>query len=95
MAGPKSNSVTHNNISATTSAFALSGGKYGITAMATWGGGNVQFQKLAQDGSTWINIGSSITANNYSTQDLPSGFYKWAVTTATAIYLEVAPIVEY
>ncbi|WP_158074245.1 hypothetical protein [Bradyrhizobium brasilense] len=38
------------NISAHTAAFALNGGKYGIDATATFGGGSVKFQKLLGDG---------------------------------------------
>lgn len=82
------------NISATTSAFGLYGGKYGLTAAATWGGGNVQLQTLADDSSTWLNVGSSITANGFTTFDLPPGQYRFAVTTATAVYLAISTIPE-
>ena len=75
------------NIAATTAAFALAGGEYGSDIMATFGGGNVQLQKLAADGSTYVNVGSSVTANGYQTNDLPAGTYKWAITTATAVYI--------
>jgi hypothetical protein len=42
------------NISATTAGFSLKGGKYGQTVSATFGGGNVQLQTLAFDGSTAV-----------------------------------------
>jgi hypothetical protein len=82
------------NISATTAAFALLGGKYGLDISATFGGGNLQLQTLSVDGSTWINVGSSITANGVSTYDLVPGQYRIAVTTATAVYAALARIVE-
>jgi hypothetical protein len=80
------------NISATTGAFTLYGGEYGLTASATWSGGNIQLETLAGDGSTWINVGSSITANGFSTYDLPPGQYRIAVTTATAVYAALTTI---
>jgi hypothetical protein len=40
------------NISATTGAFTLMGGKYGLDISATWGGGNAQLETLSLDGST-------------------------------------------
>ena len=82
------------NISATTAAFGLYGGKYALTAAATWGGGNAQLQSLATDGSTWLNVGSSITANGLSTYDLPPGQYRIAITTATAAYLALTTVPE-
>jgi hypothetical protein len=74
------------NISATTAAFALKGGKYAAVVSATFGGGNVQLQTLALDGSTWVNVGTSITAAGLSNYDLSPGQYRLAITTATAVY---------
>ena len=82
------------NISATTAAFALGGGKYGIVAMATWGGGSVKLQQVAGDGSTTVSVSSAtdFTANGYATVDLPSDNYKLVVTTATGVYVQVRRI---
>jgi hypothetical protein len=74
------------NISATTPPFGLYGGKYGLDVTATFGGGNVQLQTLAPDGSTWVNVGSSITTAGFANYDLPPGQYRLAITTATAVY---------
>lgn len=82
------------NISATTAAFALIGGKYGVSYSATWGGGSVTLQILGGDGATWVAALSNFTANGYSTVDLPPGQYRFAVTTATAVYLAIARIPE-
>jgi hypothetical protein len=82
------------NISATTGAFTLMGGKYGLDISATWGGGNAQLETFSLDGSTWINVGSSITANGFSNYDLPAGQYRIAITTATAVYAALTTILE-
>jgi hypothetical protein len=95
MASVNANSVTFSNISATTSGFVLSGGRYQIVANATFGGGNLQLQILSIDGSTWVNIGSTITAAGSVIQELGSGVFRIAVTTATAIFLSIIPVVEY
>jgi hypothetical protein len=82
------------NISASTGAFTLLGGKYGLDVSATFGGGNVQLQMLSVDNQTWVNVGSSITTNGASTYDLPPGQYQIAITTATAVYAALTKIVE-
>lgn len=83
---------TASNISATTAAFQLDGGKYAIEVTATWGGGNVVLQRLSADGSTYLPVHTAFTANNLTTADLPRGTYRWAVTTATAVYARATRI---
>jgi hypothetical protein len=75
-----------NNISATTAAFPLAGGRYAVDALATWNAGSVKLQKIAGDGSTLVSVSSAtdFTANGFATVDLPSGKYKLVVATATA-----------
>jgi len=80
------------NIAATTAAFFLGGGKYGIDVSATFGGGSVKLQKLLADGVTYISCGADFTANGYATTDLSSGGYRFAVTTATAVYANLQRI---
>lgn len=77
------------NIAATTAAFSLKGGKYGVIASATWGGGSVTLQRLAADGSTYVTALTAFSANGYSTVDLPEGTYKIAIATATAVYVGI------
>jgi len=77
------------DISADTAAFVLRGGKYGISATATWSAGSVTLEKLAGDGSTYVTAATAMTANDYVTVDLPPGTYKFAVATSTAVYLEL------
>lgn len=81
------------NISASTSAFTLRGGNYGVTCHATFGGGNIVLQRLATDGVSWINVITALTADGYSSANLPSGSYRLAVTTATAVYCDVVATV--
>ena len=85
---------TFSNISASTAQFRLNGGYYMVAAVATWGGGNVELEALAPDGSTWLSAPTAIklTANGMIAGYLPPGQYKFAVTTATAVYCSVAGV---
>lgn len=85
---------TASNISASTAAFHLRGGLYGVDAVATWGGGSVKLQRLAADGTTYLSVASAtdFTANGYTTVNLPPGDYKLIVATASAIYVSVRRI---
>ena len=47
------------NISATTAAFPLKGGTYGVAVQATFGGGSVKLQIQAADGSTYLSVSSA------------------------------------
>ena len=85
--------VTFSNISATTAAFTLYGGQYGVTATATFGGGSITLQKLSVDGSTWVTVLTAFSAAGYATVNLPQGTYRIAVTTATAVYVSVESVV--
>lgn len=86
------------NVSADTAAFTLKGGRYVLTVAATFGGGNVQLQILAADGSTWVapkDIGGSannLTAAGSQTIDLPACQARFHVVTATAVYASVARV---
>jgi hypothetical protein len=68
------------NISATTAAFYLIGGYYMIAAVATFGGGNVELQCLAPDGSTWL---SAPTALKLSAAGMISGYLPPGPNTAS------------
>lgn len=74
------------NIAATTAGFFLKGGKYLLVVTATWGGGNVVLQRLHNDGATWVPVHTALTANGIANVDIAYGQYRWAVTTATAVY---------
>jgi hypothetical protein len=55
----------------------------------------VQVETLSLDSSTWLNVGSAVSANGTSTYDLPAGQYRLAVSLgATAIYAALTKIVE-
>jgi hypothetical protein len=84
--------ITFSNISATTAAFTLAGGLYGITVTATFNAGNVVLQRLAADAVTYIPVHTALTAAGYVSLYLPRGTYKLAITTATAVYAFVAAI---
>jgi hypothetical protein len=82
------------NISATTAAFTLAGGKHGVDAIATWGGGSVKLQRVAGNGSSLASVSSAtdFSANGFATVDLPAGSYKLVVDTATGAYVQVRRI---
>lgn len=83
---------TFSNISATTAAFVLRGGLYGVTAHGTWGGGSATLQRLAPDAVTYITVMTAIAADGYATVQLPPGTYRVLIATATAVYLDIIAI---
>jgi hypothetical protein len=82
------------NISATTAAFSLPAGNYGVTVTASFGGGSVTLQRQAADGSTWVTCLTAFTAAGYATVLLPAGSYRFSIATATAVYVDIAAIAE-
>lgn len=94
----QSESVQFKNISATTAAFTLRGGRYVMAATATFGGGNITLQLLLPDGTTFVSpfslAGSAniLSAAGSTTIDCPPGQYQIKVTTATGVYVSLASI---
>ena len=83
------------NLSATPASFTLGGGSYGITVIATWGGGSVDLKRLAADGSTYVSVlQSAFTANAYQTVNIPPGIYQLTITTATAVYADITSVIS-
>jgi hypothetical protein len=78
------------NISATTAAFKLEGGQYTATVSATWNAGSVTLQTLSADGSTWLTAMTAFSANGIASAVLPAGQYRFAITSATAVYATIA-----
>jgi hypothetical protein len=83
--------VTFSNISATTAAFTLRGGRYAFTVNATFGGGSVTLQTLGGDGTTWLPVSSQTAANSVAV-DLAPGQYRIAIATATAVFVIVGRV---
>ena len=90
----RSNGKSFSNVSATTAAFTLPAGNYGVTVTATFGGGSVTLQRLAADASTYVTCLTALTTAGYATVLLPSGTYRFAIATATAVYVDIASIAE-
>jgi hypothetical protein len=78
MDGMASDSHIESNISATTAAFQLRGGRYGITAIGT-AFGTLTLQVLGADGTTWLAAATALTANGTALLDIPGGSYRWAL----------------
>ncbi len=60
--------------------------------VATFGGVQVQLQALATDGVTWVALGNPITAAAFVNFDLPTGQYRIAIVTATAVYASLTSV---
>jgi hypothetical protein len=85
--------VLFNNISATPASFKLNGGSYGLTMLATWGGGSIDLKRLGPDGSTYVSVlSATFTANAFQTVNIPPGTYQLTVTTATAVYADITSV---
>jgi hypothetical protein len=94
------------NISASTSPFILFGGRYAVNVVATFGGGSVSIQQLGPDGSTYLDLFAAydasgaeqdetinvFKANGMKVFDLPPGQYRIAISTATAVYVNVVRV---
>ncbi len=76
--GGSRESIQFSNISATTAAFQVMGGRYGITAMGSTFG-TLTLQALALDGTTYVTAATAIIANGAALVDLPAGKYRWAI----------------
>ena len=70
--------VKFDNISASTAAFRLYGGRYAITCKASTYG-TVTFQIQAEDGSTMLTVLPAFSADGTALVDLPPGLYKFAL----------------
>lgn len=61
------------------------GGRSALTVVAgNFTGLTCQLQLLGPDNSTWINIGSAITANGVTSFDAPSGVYRLNMSGGTS-----------
>lgn len=72
--------------------FTLLGGRYGVAANATWGGGSLTLRGLMPDGSTYVDTVPAFTADGTKIVDVPPGTYKFVIATATAVQAVIARI---
>lgn len=70
--------TSFSNIAATTAAFQLGGGKYGVRCKASTYG-TVTLQVLLDDGTTYVTAATAFSADGFSVVDLPAGTYRFAV----------------
>lgn len=90
MSSTGSDGKLFSNISATTSAFALAGGRYGAACKAS-NYGTVKLQILLPDQTTWASVASAtdFAADGFAPVDIPPGQYRFAIASATAVYAAV------
>jgi len=74
--------------------FTLRGGKYGVVAQATFGGGSVKLQMLGPDATNYVSVSSAtdFTAAGYAVIDLPPGRFKFTIATATGVTAQATRI---
>lgn len=71
--------------------FPLGGSRYGILVhAATYG--SLQFQALSPDGTTYVNIGAAVTADGYTTVDIPPGTYQFVATGGTSYNVAIVRV---
>jgi len=71
--------------------FVLYGGIYQISAVGFVSGSAI-LQELGPDGSTWLDVSNSITANGGDTIYLPPGQYQWVTTTDPSLSMTVVRV---
>lgn len=84
-------SVKFTNVDATPADFPLTGGKYAIDVVATWGGGNIVLQ-VALPGGTYAPVHTALTDDGHVVVDLAPGLYQFTLTTATAAFAAITRI---
>ena len=72
--------------------FRLKGGRYQLSAVATWGGGSATFEMLGPDGSTYLTVGTALSANGTQVVEVPENNFRWTIATASAASLAVTRI---
>lgn len=72
--------------------FVLNGGTYLAAAVGTWGGGSLTLEALGPDGTTWITVGTAITADGSQVYSLTHNQYRWTIVTATAVAVSIARV---
>lgn len=66
------------NISATSTTFSLSGGRYFLKVVGSTFG-TVTLEVLGDDGATWLTAATAFSANGTAGVDLGPGAYRWAL----------------
>jgi len=82
--------------STTSSPFTLLGGEYQATCALT-SGGSVTLLGLLPDGATYSSVGASTVfsgGGGFSIITLGPGQCKWGVTSATNVFVAVAPLLN-
>lgn len=79
------------NISATTDAFLLKGGYYGIDVVGS-SFGTVTLEKLSGDGSNYVTALEAFDQSAYATVLLAPGTYRVAISSTTGVYFNMVAI---
>ena len=83
-------------ISATSSQFVLTGGKYWFGAVGNFASGTFTLQKQGPDGATLISVGTALTTAGGNVSDYPPGTYQVTLSgsTTASVWWEVVRVPE-
>lgn len=79
-----------NSAAGTSASFTLGGGLYTLAAVATWG--SLVMNKLGPDGTTFISVSQTQTANGGQTLYLSPGTYQLVATGGSGYYASITQI---
>lgn len=80
-------------VDATPAQFVLYGGVYVLSAVATWGGGDVVVERLLPDGTSLAPTHTALSADGITDPIyLPPGKYSLTITTATDVTAELSRV---
>jgi len=85
----ESYTLLSNSAAATSSTFRLNGGRYALTAEATFG--SLQLQLQLPNG-TWVSAGSAMTANGFQIITIPAGSVRAVATGGSGYYSSLVKV---
>lgn len=72
--------------------YSVTGGYYQRAAHSTWGGGSLSLKQLLPDNSTYLTLGTDLSADGVDYFYLPEGQYEIVITTATHTYFALTRV---
>ena len=81
-------------LSATTNAFALRGGRYGVAVAGLFGDGTVSLQFSVDDEAVW-STATTFTRPGYAIVELPPCQGRFGIEVASEIYASIATVADF
>lgn len=95
---PAGETIIFADVGATTTAFGLVGGVYGVDVVGAFTSGSVILEKRAADGVTFVpcqnnqGVATGFNASGYQVFQLPPGTYEFSVASTTGVYINLQRI---